>query len=96
MTLAIIVKEQLGTRLEKGMEQDGIMLGEVASCVWKTQPPMKKLTVLKGMGRGFRICCRSSQKTAEVGKDFYFCKHKFHLVPLLFQALFIYFCKRHP
>ena len=47
--------------------------------------------------RGFRICCWSSQQAADVGiLGTLLLRALFHLVPFIFQALFLYFCKGHP
>ena len=49
------------------------------------------------IGRGFRICCWSSQQAADVGiLGTLLLQALFHLVLFVFQALFLYFCKGHP
>ena len=63
------VKEQDGMMLAKVKEQDGIVLVKVKVSSITTSVAslnqrgghslMKQLTLVKGIGRGFRICCRS-------------------------------------
>ena len=63
MTLAK-VDEQDGMMLAKVKEQDGIVLAKVKIYISGLNRRgghrlMKQLMVVKGIGRGFRICCRS-------------------------------------
>ena len=61
------VEEQDGMMLAKVKEQDGTMLAKVKVpqfTVFGRHSPIKKLTVVKGIGRGFRIlsvACRLSK-----------------------------------